>query len=77
MPLQAGIDAARQCGDAACTAATGLSLEEGTAAPAAMPVAMPTTNTNLFAAAFGEFAAVPVAGRIGGRGEEVITGGYK
>jgi hypothetical protein len=29
---------------------------------------MGTTNTNLFAAAFGEFVAVPAAGGVGGRG---------
>ncbi len=62
MPSQANIDAARQRGDAARAAAIGLSLEEGTAAPVA------ATNTNLFAAAFGEFAAVPAAGGVGRRG---------
>ena len=53
MPSQGNIDAARQCSDAARTATVGLSLEEGAAAPVA---AMGTTNTNLFAASFGEFA---------------------
>ena len=62
MPSQANIDAAQQRGDTACAAAIGLSLEEGTAAPVA------ATNTNLFAAAFGEFAAVPAAGGVGRRG---------
>ena len=59
MPLQGNIDAPRQCGDAAPAATLGLSLEEGAAA---LVAAMGTTNTNLFAAVFGEFAAVPAAG---------------
>ena len=65
MPLQVNIDAARQHSDAARTAVVGLSLEEGAAAPVA---AMGTTNMNLFAAAFGECAAVPAAGGVGGWG---------
>ena len=59
MPLQGNIDAARQRGDAARATAVGLSLEEGAAAPVA---AMGTTNTNVFAAVFGECAVVPAAG---------------
>ncbi len=35
MPLQADIDAARLCGDAACTAAAGLSADKGALVPAA------------------------------------------
>ena len=67
MPLQADIDAARQHSDAAHTTAMGLSAEEGASAPA---VAAPTPNMNLFTAAFGEFAAVPVAGGFGGKGHQ-------
>lgn len=59
MPLQANIDAARLCSDAARTAAMGLSAEEGTSAPVA---AAQTPNMNKFPAVFGEFAAVPTAG---------------
>ena len=62
MPSQANIDAARQCGDVAHTGIIGLSLEEGTAAPVA------ATNTNLFAAVFGEFATVLAAGGVRRRG---------
>ena len=65
MPSHANINAARQRGDAARIAAIGLSLGEGAAAPVAT---MGTTNMNLFAAAFGDFAAVPAAGGVGGRG---------
>ena len=65
MPSHANINAARQRGDAARVAAIGLSLGEGAAAPVAT---MGTTNMNLFAAAFGDFAAVPAAGGVGGRG---------
>ena len=65
MPSQGNIDAAWKHGDAARATAVGLSLEEGAAAPVA---AMGTTNTNLFAATFGEFTAVPAAGGVGGRG---------
>jgi len=65
MPLQGNIDAARQRGDAARATAIGLSLEEGAAAPV---TAMGTTNMNLFAAAFGECAAVPAARGVGGCG---------
>jgi hypothetical protein len=62
MPLQGNIDAARQCGDAAHATAVGLSLDQGAAAP--VPV-MGITDMNLFATAFGEFAAVLLLGELG------------
>ena len=69
MPSQADINAARQHSDATHTTAMGLSAEEGASAPV---MAAPNPSMNLFTAAFGEFAAVPVAG-----GEEAIQGEKK